>query len=61
MIELLLYSNLTCAQANAIINRAEKLNLRHGLTPSDLQELVTVVKESTPECFNEGPKQYPGP
>mgnify|MGYP005703942623 CR=1 FL=1 len=56
MIELLLYSNLTCAQANAIINRAEKLNLRHGLTPSDLQELVTVVKESTPECFNEGPK-----
>jgi hypothetical protein len=56
MIELLLYSNLTCAQANSIITRAEKLNLRHGLSPHDLQELITVVKESTPECFNEGPK-----
>ncbi len=61
MIELLLYSNLTCAQATSIINRAERLHVKHGLTPSDLQELITVVKDSTPECFNERPEQYPGP
>ncbi len=59
MIELLLYSNLTCVQANNIIERAEKFNFRHGFSPSDLQELVAVVKESTPECFNEGSESNP--
>ena len=56
MIELLLYSGLSCSQADSIISRVKKLHLDRNFTSSNVEEVIKVVKESTPECFNERPE-----
>ena len=59
MIELLLYSGLSCSQAESIIKNVDKLHLDKNFTAANVQEVIEVVKESTPECFNERPKSNP--
>ncbi len=48
MIELLLYSGIVCADADAIVLRIQK---HETLKPEWKLELVETVKESTPECL----------
>ena len=47
MIELLLYSTMACADADAVILR---INKHEALKPEWKIELVETVKESVPEC-----------
>jgi|TARA_Y100000015_G_scaffold26078_1_gene25173 hypothetical protein len=47
MFELLLYSGIACADADAIVLRIKK---HETLKPEWKLELVETVKESTPEC-----------
>ena len=47
MIDLLLYSGIACADADAIILRIES---HKNLNAEWKLELVETVKESTPEC-----------
>ncbi len=56
MIELLLYIGLSCTQAESIIKNVDKLHLDQNFTAANVQEVIDVVKESTPECFNERPE-----
>jgi hypothetical protein len=48
MIEILLYTTLTCAQTDAIILRMRKYK---DLDTESKIELVEVMKESNPECY----------
>ena len=48
MIELLLYSNMACADADALMLRIKKNRVE--LPPRVVIELVETVKESVPEC-----------
>ena len=48
MLELLLYSGMMCADADALIFRINK-NISE-LPPHIVVELVETVKESVPEC-----------
>lgn len=48
MIELLLYSQMACADADAILLRIK--SNRSELPPQVVVELVETVKESVPEC-----------
>jgi len=48
MIEFLLYSSLTCQQADGIIL---KMKANENLSDAFKVELVETVKESTPECY----------
>jgi len=48
MIELLLYSNMMCADADALLFRIRKN--ASDLSPKVVIELVETVKESVPEC-----------
>jgi len=48
MVELLLYSGMMCADADAIIISIQKN--RSELPPAIVVELVETVKESVPEC-----------
>ena len=48
MFDLLLYSNMLCADADALMLRI-KAN-RSELSPKVVVELVETVKESVPEC-----------
>ena len=48
MIELLLYSGIACADADAIVLRIQK---HETLKQEWKLELVETVKESTPECL----------
>ena len=48
MIELLLYSGMLCADADALIFRIQAN--RPELSPKIVAELVETVKESVPEC-----------
>jgi hypothetical protein len=48
MIELLLYSGMMCADADALMLRI-KAN-KSELSPKIVVELVETVKESVPEC-----------
>ena len=47
MFELLLYSTMACADADALILAIKK---HEGLKPEWKLELVETVKESVPEC-----------
>jgi hypothetical protein len=47
MVELLLYSQMACADADAVILRIKK---HESLKPQWKIELVETVKESVPEC-----------
>ena len=48
MVELLLYTSLTCQQAEGIILR---MQAHQNLDDAFKVELVETVKESTPECY----------
>ena len=48
MFELLFYSGMMCADADALLLRIEKN--RSELPPHIVLELVETVKESVPEC-----------
>ena len=48
MFELLLYSGMMCADADALLLRIEKNTAE--LSPKIVIELVETVKESVPEC-----------
>jgi hypothetical protein len=48
MLELLLYSSLSCPDADAIILR---INKHENLNAEWKVELIETVKESTPDCY----------
>ena len=48
MIDFLLYSSLTCTQADAIMFR---MKTNENIPPQYKVELIEVMKESTPECY----------
>ncbi len=48
MIEFLLYSSLTCQQADAIMLR---MKANENISDAFKVELVETVKESVPECY----------
>ena len=48
MLELLLYSTLTCSQTDAIMLRIAK---HKTLKPEIQMELIETVKDSNPECY----------
>jgi len=48
MLELLLYAQMTCQDAETLMLRISKN--RSGLPPKVVVELVETVRESTPEC-----------
>ena len=51
------YSEMSCNDANALIDRVyEYQQQSEYITLNDANEIVDVVKESVPECFNEGSK-----
>ena len=56
MIEFLLYSTLTCVQAEELISRVNEYQQRTGMSQADMTELVETIKQSTPECSYEGSK-----
>jgi len=48
MIEFLLYSSLSCSDADSIMLRIKR---NENLSNKVMIELVETVKESTPECY----------
>jgi hypothetical protein len=51
------YSNMSCDDAQTLIDRVyEYQQQSEYITIGDANEIVEVVKESVPECFNEGSK-----
>jgi len=55
--DILKYSEMSCDDAQTLIDRVyEYQQQSEYITPSDANEIVEVVKESVPECFNEGSK-----
>jgi hypothetical protein len=48
MVELLLYSSMACADADALLLRIQAN--KSELSPRVVVELVETVKESVPEC-----------
>ena len=46
------YSDMSCIDAQTIIDRVYEYNQRSEfITKEDADEIVEVIKESTPECF----------
>ena len=56
IIETLLYTTLTCTQVNKLISNVLKNDQSGMLSKVEVQEVIDVLKDSSPECFNEGPK-----
>ena len=53
------YSDMSCIDAQTIIDRVYEYNQQSEfITKEDADEIVEVIKESTPECFNEGSEQH---
>ena len=53
------YSDMSCKDAQTLIDRVyEYQKQSEFINLDDANEIVEVVKESVPECFNEGSKQY---
>ena len=51
------YSNMSCDDAQTLIDRVyEYQQQSEFIKLDDANEIVEVVKESVPECFNEGSK-----
>ena len=54
------YSDMSCEDAQTLIDRVYKYNDQSEfITIDDANEIVEVIKESTPECFNEGSESNP--
>ena len=56
IIETLLYTTLTCTQVNQLISNVLKNDQSGMLSKVEVQEIIDVIKDSSPECFNEGSK-----
>ena len=57
--DMLKYSEMSCIDAQTLIDRVYKYNQQSEfITTKDADEIVEVIKESTPECFNEGSEQH---
>ena len=54
MIELLLASGLSCAGSQELVNRVNAYALKGFMPKDQIQEVIEVIKEDNPECFNEG-------
>jgi hypothetical protein len=58
--DILKYSEMSCPDAQTLIDRVyEYDDQSEFITKKDADEIVEVIKESTPECFNEGSKSNP--
>ena len=58
--DILKYSEMSCPDAQTLIDRVYKYNDQSEfITIDDANEIVEVIKESTPECFNEGSESNP--
>ena len=58
--DILKYSEMSCPDAQTLIDRVYEYNQQSEfLTKEDADEIVDVIKESTPECFNEGSESNP--
>ena len=54
------YTDMLCEDAQTLIDRVYKYNDQSEfITIDDANEIVEVIKESTPECFNEGSESNP--
>jgi hypothetical protein len=53
MIEFMLAAGLTCADSKHIISNMKQFGERNAEPPAFIQELIDVVKDDNPECFNE--------
>ena len=55
--DMLKYSEMSCMDAQTLIDRVyEYDDQSEFITKKDADEIVEVIKESVPECFNEGSK-----
>ena len=59
MIEFLLASGLSCAGSQELVNRVNAYALKNIMPAVQIQEVIDVIKEDNPECFNEGSKSNP--
>ena len=51
------YIDMSCRDANALIDRVYRYEQQVDYIKNDeINEIVEVIKESVPECFNEGSK-----
>ena len=58
--DILKYSEMSCMDAQTLIDRVYEYNQQSEfITREDADEIAQVIKESTPECFNEGSKSNP--
>ena len=58
--DMLKYSEMSCIDAQTLIDRVYEYNQQSEfITTKDADEIVEVIKESVPECFNEGSKSNP--
>ena len=54
------YSDMSCEDAQTLIDRVYEYNKQSDfITTEDANEIAEVIKESTPECFNEGSESNP--
>ena len=54
------YSDMSCEDAQTLIDRVYEYSEQSDfITTEDANEIVEVIKESTPECFNEGSESNP--
>ena len=58
--DILKYSEMSCMDAQTLIDRVyEYDDQSEFITKKDADEIVEVIKESVPECFNEGSESNP--
>ena len=58
--DILKYSEMSCPDAQTLIDRVYEYNQQSEfITREDADEIAQVIKESTPECFNEGSESNP--
>ena len=58
--DILKYSEMSCDDAQTLIDRVyEYQKQSEFINLDDANEIVEVVKESVPECFNEGSESNP--
>ena len=54
------YSEMSCPDAQTLIDRVYEYDQQSEfLTIEDADEIVEVIKESVPRCFNEGSESNP--
>ena len=51
MIEFLLASGLSCSSSQELLNRVNEYALRGNMPAEQIQEVIDVIKEDNPECF----------